>query len=172
MRSNQQQGRTLQFLVSNFWFLIFGQQCFRLASGGGDVGRLQQTRYDDDAPCASRHHLRKVVQLDPADAEDRSPNDFMDATDVIEANRLVVRFGRRGKERAKADVIRALLDRCDRLSEGVGGFADRAIALNDCPRAAIVRSSWPRCTPSMARSRAISAWSLMIIGTPALLVRR
>ena len=114
--------------------MIFDKQFFRRASGGGNISALQEARYDDDAICASCENCREIVQLDSTNAKNRKLDQLMNAPNVVGPDRLIFGLGRRGKERAKADVVGAFRHRGNRLGQGMGRFPDPAIAFHDLAR--------------------------------------
>lgn len=99
------------------------QQLLHFAAIGDEVGGLEEAGDDDDAARSGGEDGGEVFQLDAANAEDGSPSGFVDAADVVEADGGVIGLGRRGEERAEADVIR-LGGASEGLGDGVGGFPD------------------------------------------------
>src|SRR4051812_35275248 len=89
-----------------------------------DVCSFEQTGNDHDALRARGDYLIKILHLDAADAKDRQANIAVDFRNIRQADRLIIRLRRRGKERSETDVIRAFLLRRTSLFEAVGRFAD------------------------------------------------
>src|SRR5437667_5742743 len=86
--------------------------------------RLQQSRNHHNALCTRVDHTLQIVDVDPANAEDRGPDFCVDPPDVCEADRRIVRFCGRGEDWAESDVVRAFALRCQRLLQAVRGFSD------------------------------------------------
>ncbi len=77
------------------------------------------TRNDHESFCACAQYIWKVVDLDSADAEDREAYCTVDAGDVGETDRGVVRLCRRREQWPEADVISALAFGSDGLVEAM-----------------------------------------------------
>ncbi len=91
-----------------------------------DIGRLEQARDNHDPLRASREDLRKVVQLDSADAKDWERGGDVRRPNAVKADRDILRLRGRGEERTEANVIRAFRGRASCLINAVGRLADEA----------------------------------------------
>src|ERR1051326_1938980 len=69
--------------------------------------RLEQRRNHDHSLCSGINHSLQIVDVDSTDAEDGQTYLCMDAPDLRKPDRRIVRFCRRGEDRAEPDIVRA-----------------------------------------------------------------
>ena len=82
-----------------------------------NVRRFEQARYNCNATCTSSDDLFEIVDFNSANAKDRKSHCPMDALNLLQPDRLIIRFGWRGENRAEANVIGAFVLRRHRLLE-------------------------------------------------------
>ena len=85
---------------------------------------MQNAGDDDHAAGAGVKHRVEILPLHAADAEDGDAHGIVDAADVCEADGGASGFRGCGKERAKADVVRAFPGGGESLRVAVRGLAD------------------------------------------------
>src|SRR5207247_3801523 len=80
-----------------------------------NVRRFEQARYNCNAKCTSSDDLFEIVDFNSANAKDWKSHVPMHALNLLQPDRLIIRFGWRGENRTEANVIGAFVLRRHRL---------------------------------------------------------
>src|SRR5882757_2811379 len=113
------------------WLFVIRHLCQHIGGAARVINnamRLEHGRNHHNALRPGIDHLLKIVDVDSAYAEDRGAHILMNSPDIAQSDWFVIRFGWRGEDRTKSDVISALALRFVRLGQTVRRFTNNQIS--------------------------------------------
>src|SRR5205814_8613540 len=87
-----------------------------------NVRCFEQARYNCNAKCTSSDDLFEIVDFNSANAKDRKSHVPMHALNLLQPDRLIIRFDWRGENRTEDNVIGPFVARRQCLHAVVSGF--------------------------------------------------